>query len=629
MAAILQHRTEIDGLRAIAVGPVILFHAGLPELSGGFVGVDVFFVISGYLITALLIEDLERGRFSLGRFYERRARRILPALVVMLLACMPAAWLWLMPRQMADFSQSVVATATFASNILFWLKSGYFDTASELKPLLHTWSLAVEEQFYLFFPPLLWLIWRGGRRLAWLAIAALALASFAVSVLPWIDSNATFYLTPARVWELMAGSLCALALTRHAPLRHPLPGLAGLALIGAPMVIYSPDTAFNGWTVLPVIAGSALVILGAGPGTPTARLLSLRPLVWLGLISYSAYLWHQPLFAFARLASPDVIPLPAMLALAVAVLPLAWLTWAFVEQPARRTTALSRPALLSLSAAVLAVLAAVGLAGHLTGGAQDRFATPSLVANGEFVIPSRQSGYCFIVFDAEVDNPADATPGDCLLGTVAAPSRRYVLLGDSYAAQYEPFWDDVGKAQDIQITAMTTNWCFPSFGTGYTGPLNHPAYDQCLVNRAAARAALTAQDRLIISGNWAAVGTSGLLPEVFELIDDTVASGKEVIVMLSPVQLRASDIERAVYTDLAPRRDPIAEPDTLGVHAVLQERYGAVRGVRFITREAMFGPPGRAQVMTAEDYPYSLDGGHLSIYGARMAARNVLQDGGL
>ena len=170
----MQYRSEIDGLRALAVVPVILYHAGVSLFQGGYIGVDVFFVISGYLITTILIEDLTAGQFSLGRFYERRARRILPALFVVMLVCIPFSWIWMLPTQMKDFSESIIAVIFFGSNILFWRETGYFSAASELKPLLHTWSLAVEEQYYLLFPLFLAFVWRVRRLNAKWVIFSLA-----------------------------------------------------------------------------------------------------------------------------------------------------------------------------------------------------------------------------------------------------------------------------------------------------------------------------------------------------------------------------------------------------------------------------------------------------------------------
>ena len=206
----MKYRAEIDGLRALAVVPVILFHAGFELFSGGFVGVDVFFVISGYLITTILIEDIENKRFSIVNFYERRARRILPALFFVMLVCIPFAWMWMLPNQMKDFSQSLVAVSLLASNILFWRESGYFDTASELKPLLHTWSLAVEEQYYILFPIFLMFTWRLGVK--WILILLSIIFFISLGLAQWGSYSyafAAFFLLPTRGWELLVGVFIA------------------------------------------------------------------------------------------------------------------------------------------------------------------------------------------------------------------------------------------------------------------------------------------------------------------------------------------------------------------------------------------------------------------------------------
>ena len=333
----VHYRRDIDGLRAFAVLPVILFHAGLAPFSGGYVGVDVFFVISGFLITSIILKDLERGTFSVWQFYERRARRILPALFVMTAVCIPVAWVLFRPFLFREFAQSVAAVSVYASNFLFWEKSGYFDTAAELKPLLHTWSLAVEEQYYLVVPFLMLLLWRLGRRSLLWTLVALALASLALS--HWMAGAfpmANFYLLPSRAWELLAGALCAFVLAGGREYRSDLGAGLGLALIVGAVLVYTPETPFPSLYALAPVGGTALVILCAGRGTLVARMLGWAPLVGIGLISYSAYLWHQPLFAFTRTAlifEPEPL---LMLALSGLSLGLGWLSWRFVERPFRQ-----------------------------------------------------------------------------------------------------------------------------------------------------------------------------------------------------------------------------------------------------------------------------------------------------
>ncbi|RYH06682.1 acyltransferase family protein [Tropicimonas sp. IMCC6043] len=373
----MKYRAEIDGLRAVAVLPVILFHAGVAGFGGGFVGVDVFFVISGFLITGILLDDLDRGRYSLLTFYERRARRILPALGFVVLACLPAAWAILLPPDLESFGKSVVAVATFWSNVLFWRESDYFATAAELKPLLHTWSLAVEEQFYILFPLLLAVLFRHARR--WIVaifaaalLVSLAGADFGARVKP----VATFYLLPTRGWELLLGALVALRMRRApelllASLDNLLSG-AGLLAILAAVVLFDSTTPFPGRHAFLPALGTAAILFWAGQGTLVGRLLATRPLVFIGLISYSAYLWHQPFIAFFRYRLPEqeaFVPLVALLSL-----PVAWASWKYVETPVRFGAAWRRRELVFGSAlALLISLTGAGLLLMRDGGLPGRF----------------------------------------------------------------------------------------------------------------------------------------------------------------------------------------------------------------------------------------------------------------
>ncbi|WP_404712378.1 acyltransferase family protein [Sphingomonas sp. MMS24-J13] len=251
------YRPEVDGLRALAVLPVILFHAGVSGFTGGYIGVDIFYVISGYLITSIIVEERLAGKFTLAGFYERRARRILPALFVVMALCLPLAWWWMLPGELGDFGRSLVSVSLFASNVLFWRTSGYFGGTPELKPLLHTWSLGIEEQYYLFFPLLVAFLLPFGLKRLMMVIAILAILSFSLSVyLTTRQPMANFFLLPPRAWELFAGSLLALmsmpgTSSSIAGPRHEAFGLAGIALILVPIFVYSDRTPFPGLTALP------------------------------------------------------------------------------------------------------------------------------------------------------------------------------------------------------------------------------------------------------------------------------------------------------------------------------------------------------------------------------------------
>ncbi|MGC4250702.1 MAG: acyltransferase family protein [Sphingobium sp.] len=380
-----RYRAEIDGLRAVAVVLVLLYHAqfrigGREVFAGGFIGVDIFLVISGYLIGGILLREMREGRFSLLRFYERRARRILPALYAMLLATIPAAWLLMLPGAMKDYGAALTGAVASASNILFWHEVSY-DAADNLaNPLIHTWSLGLEEQFYLLFPALLLLIHRHARRwmphlLCGLCIASLLLAEIMTARAP----DASFFLLPSRMWELAVGAVLALrapeeesrAGTPSALL--PLLGL-GAILCSVPLMrvhLHHPGIA----TILPVL-GAALIIRYSGRGDPVGRWLSSRPMVSVGLISYSLYLWHQPVFAFGRLIRADEPRLAVKAGwIALSVL-LAVATFLWVERPTRDRRRVSSRTIWIIAFSGAALLAGTGIAIFMGKGLPGRFAPP-------------------------------------------------------------------------------------------------------------------------------------------------------------------------------------------------------------------------------------------------------------
>jgi peptidoglycan/LPS O-acetylase OafA/YrhL len=373
----MKYRREVDGLRAVAVLPVILFHAGFSVFSGGFVGVDVFFVISGYLITSILMAELEKGDFSIARFYERRARRILPALFVVMLACLPFAYMWMMPLQLKDFAASVVSVVFSLSNLFFISQVNYFAPDAYTQPLLHTWSLAIEEQYYFLFPLMLMAMRKISLRTTAFLIFLLVLVSFIFSEWAWRnDAARSFFFTLSRFWEIGVGSLCSFLTVGRSQRSSNLLSIAGLGLIVFAIFAYNENVPFPSVYALAPVVGTALVLLFADEGTWVGQLLSLRAFVGIGLISYSAYLWHQPLFAFARLRSLTEPNQVLMAALAVVALLLAWVTWRYVEQPFRKRTNpifIMRRSVFAASGIVGALFVAVGLAGHLGNGFEWRF----------------------------------------------------------------------------------------------------------------------------------------------------------------------------------------------------------------------------------------------------------------
>ncbi len=369
------YRPDIDGLRAIAVLAVILYHAGVPGFAGGYFGVDIFFAISGFLITGIIVRSLEAGRFDLATFCLRRIRRIVPALAVMCLLTVPVALLLMMPGHLENYGQSLFATAVSANNVLLYLTSGYFATETRFRPLFHTWSLGAEEQYYAIVPLLLVGAWRlAGKRgvFAVLAIGS-GMSLAARGYLQSADGEAAFLLLPPRFWELGLGGMTALAQPRllesigpRGALRQALAS-AGLAIgVGAVFLLPGPYD-LPGWQALIALIGTcALLALGSAGGS--GRLLGSPPAAGLGLISYGAYLYHAPLFAFMTLASLEPPPWQRLLALVPLSLALAWLSWRLVERPFRDPRRTSKATVLAFSGLALGAMAAIGLLLHFTGG---------------------------------------------------------------------------------------------------------------------------------------------------------------------------------------------------------------------------------------------------------------------
>lgn len=512
----MKYRKEIDGLRAVAVIPVILFHAGFESFSGGFVGVDVFFVISGYLITTLLLQDLQKGRFSLADFYERRARRILPALFFVMACSTVMGWLWLMPGDSIRFANALIAVSTFWSNILFWRQSGYFDQAAELNPLLHTWSLAVEEQYYILFPLFLLLMWRLARRYMAISLGLLALCSFALA--EWmtdVRSSAAFFMLPTRGWELLIGALLAyyMHIRSHeqlSPVFRQAGSLIGLLLIGLAVLTFDRNTPFPGVYALAPTLGAALLIWCAGTGNIAGSVLRHPLLVGIGMISYSAYLWHQPLLVFARhhsLLEPSQMTLTLLAALS---LPLAWLTWKYIEQPFRNRQFMTRYKVFWSAGAGITFFVALGVFVILQDGilrpGDERLAAIEKSA----IKPARHA--------CRIDNSfAQKKLQACL--------QRYdgavvYLLGDSHAPTLDPPLRRELARKGLGLISLTNTGCLPV--PGILRPNNHRGHD-CLAYNQAVWDYLASAPRttIILAGRW----TLGLEGSRFNNQEGGVESG--------------------------------------------------------------------------------------------------------
>ncbi|WP_407279630.1 acyltransferase family protein [Aromatoleum evansii] len=433
----LAYRPDIDGLRALAVLSVVIFHAFPEALPGGFVGVDIFFVISGYLISSIIIKALGRGEFSFADFYARRVRRIFPALLVVVSACLAVGWGALFPDEYAQLAKHSVGGLGFVANFMFWQEAGYFDTEAELKPLLHLWSLGIEEQFYIVWPALALVVWRMRHRLGGIVVILAAISLVASIALSAQWPVASYFLPWTRVWELLFGAALAWRLQRYGMLfpvsavwAPSIASVAGLLLIALGLVAIDKERVFPGaWALLPVCG--AVLLIAAGPRAAVNRiLLSARPAVWVGLISFPLYLWHWPLLSFIRILHPEGATPPVLLAALAAAFALSWATFRVVELPVRRHGGRRTVAGLVSAGALLAI---VGWSINQRDGleirlkdAQAQQASAALRWEESWL----GSGDCRHLL------PANFT-GDCLIGDASrAPDA--VIIGDSHANHF--FW---------------------------------------------------------------------------------------------------------------------------------------------------------------------------------------------
>lgn len=625
----MKYRPEVDGLRALAVIPVILFHAGIPGFLGGYVGVDVFFVISGYLITSILLIEIPGGNFSLIKFYERRARRILPALYFVILCMLPLAYFLLLPSELKTFSQSLVAVIAFVSNLFFWRTNDYFAPAAELNPMLHTWSLSVEEQFYIFFPVLLLVLWRWGPRRAFGGVVVLSLLSFGLSELGWREfASANFYLLPTRAWELGVGVLCAFVLRNRSPQGNHFLAITGLGMLLLSIFGFTESTPFpSAYALLPVV-GTALIILFATESTHVGRFLSLKPLVSVGLISYSAYLWHQPLLAFAKLRTAPEASMLLLGTLAALSIVLAAFSWRFVEQPFRHrgpSARFSRSAVFQFAGIGAIFIVGIGALGYLTDGLDFR------LSSTERAILEESASYhahvrtgandrfgCFFDFSQQarvlVEN--DCVPQNS--------SGRIILFGDSEAAHYYDALRSSSLGENVfQWTGAS---CRPfEFSLTDRRCLEFlKLFEQNVVPT------LTASDAVVVSANWIntynSIRSSEFDGQLRKIIALLVSTGAKVLIVGNTPDFKVEPFGELVGSGLSRSQDvrlPVRDYFPSDGHLAT---IASDMGAGFVQPTELFCPPETPWHCDFRKNGHFLffDQGHLSDVGAAIAIDPII-----
>ncbi|MBC7578661.1 MAG: acyltransferase [Tardiphaga sp.] len=614
----MKYRPDIDGLRALAVIPVVMFHLRMPGVSGGYLGVDVFFVISGHLICGLIDREIRAGHFSIGNFYRRRALRILPALIAMLLATTLLAYLYSLPVELTEYSSSLASAVGSVSNFYFAATAGYFDAPAETKPLLHTWSLSVEEQFYVLMPLFMLLAWRFfPKRMRAVFAAAMALSLLAALAMSLRNATFAFYLTPFRAWELGFGALLSMHILpapRNIVWRE-LCGIAGLLLLLALLVFGSSAYPLLAMTSL-ACAGAVLVIASSEHGPSlVGRWLSWPPIVMIGLISYSLYLWHWPAIVFQRTDAaffPEASDVVTRLILLIGLIGIAYLSWRFIERPFRSSEAPTRRVLVA-SAAAMASVFAIGAALIAGGGAPYRF--PDRVVSiaaylGYDPTAAFRTGQCYLganrqQFDAET----------CLRLDPARPN--YLLVGDSHAAH---LWLGLSSAMpEINVLQATASTCRPaipaadSLDSRACPRLMHYVFGQFLHDHKV--------DRILLAASW----KDEDIPQLAHTLDTLKSMGLDVVV-LGPIVEYDGALPRLLANQIMRDRPTMKDRRTIGIRErdLAMRQMVTAHGVSYISVYDAVCPTSSCDTSAAAGVPMQFDAGHLTAQGSIEVGRRLI-----
>src|SRR5215475_3315130 len=626
-----RYRADIDGMRAVAVLLVFAYHLGT-RVRGGYVGVDVFFVISGYLIGSIILGEIDAGKFSLVKFYERRVRRIMPALFVTLAVCALFGYKLFLPAELVDFAKSFLAATFSAANIFFYHQSGYFEGAAALKPLLHTWSLAVEEQFYIFLPLFLLAVRRFtpvGRQIAVLAVALL---SFLLSAWGAFHSReATFYLAHTRAWELLLGTLIALEMFPRfsGSLARNLASFTGLTLILASAVFYQKTTPFPGLAATLPCFGAAMIIAAGRDGISlVAKALSLRPIVFIGTISYSLYLWHWPLIVFQQTSGLLIHGLSPkgskLIVLAIAFV-IATLSWRFVERPFRDNRELvPRARLFQIASCAAAILVVFGVVAIATRGFPSRYPSEavkvaSFLENDDAATEAQyRVGSCFLTSH----NPnARFVPADCLKDD---PSKRNeLLIGDSHAAH---LWFGLSSVfKETNFMQATASGCKPTLEQPLGADqrcsdlMNYVIRDYLVSHRV---------DAVLLAARW----DRSDLPRIQRTVTLLKESGANVIIF-GPVVQYDSALPRLLAISIQQHDPDLPANHRVAYYQQLDEDMSRLAerqlGVKYISYFRLICSHNDCLEYAAKDVPLQSDYGHLTGQGSIAVANRLRAIGAL
>jgi len=621
-------RYDINGLRAYAVALVVLFHFGVSGFSGGFIGVDVFFVISGFLMTKIIIEKFQSNSFSFLSFYLARAIRILPALLILTIGVTIFSWFFLIPEEYKTYAKHAASSITFLSNLMYFRESGdYFAVNTHNYILLHTWSLSVEWQFYIILPILLWVIskFSNATNAYRITVYFLFILSFILSI--WLtNKNPTFafYMIPTRAWEMLAGGIVYLnfnniILTNK---QKKLIELTGFLFIIFGLVSFDSKTSWPGAAALVPVVGSMLILIA---NNQESNLTKFKPMQFIGSTSYSIYLWHWPIVFFLGYFGLEKNLIYIIIGIFISIF-LGWLSFRFVENPTRRN--LSKKHFLKSYVqlgSITLILSVSFVSIFKLNGVPERSSNEYKEITNNIVMPLPNNGWCFYSVDSIPSLSVGEENLNCHVGSKEKNAKKALLFGDSYAGHNIPFWDEIGRNLNLNVNAITTNWCYPSLDENFTGSTNSRAYEQCLINRKHLKETLDSYDVVIFAGSWNSVILKENHKNSFkELVDLVKAKNIKTLVMSAPYSFDTNIgmlFKRSVWLNQSFNIESYANNSSSKkqkeAHDQILKLIGSSENIMLLNQKYLFNDGFLAK----NNIPYLVDGGHLSVIGSLESAK--------
>lgn len=623
-----QFRYDINGLRAYAVILVVLFHFQVFGFSAGFIGVDIFFVISGYLMTKIIIDQIMQEKFSIWKFYLARGIRILPALLLLTFMIALVGWFLLIPEEYKNYGKHAASSITFLSNFVYWRESSdYFSAAAHDKILLHTWSLSVEWQFYIILPIILLIIGKIKRNRNILNLAVLfgfiisLILSYKVSQ---FSPTTAFYMIPTRAWEMLAGGLVYAYFSKLviANSFKNLVEFTGFGLILISLFIFKSTTLWPSFNAVLPVLGSMLILIS---NSNNSVLTKPKVFQLTGNSSYSIYLWHWPIVFFISYFGVKNNQFIIISGILISLF-LGWISYKFVETPTRKyLTKIS-----TLKSYIILIIITAVLAGTFTliffkNGIPERATQAYSEKIKEVVMPLPSNGWCFYSVDSISSLSIGKEGLNCKIGAMNDAKHTALLFGDSYAAHNLPFWDKIGKSLNTQVHPVTTNWCYPGLSDQFTGPKSSRAFDQCKFNRKYLSKNMAEYDYLIFAGSWKAVNDKNQLENFDDLLAEATKLNIPIIIMAAPYSFNiniGNAYKRAIWLNRKLNLSDYANDEYDSSRVKANEAVKAISNkypnTLFIDEDALYS----SSHLTEEGSPYSLDGGHMSLLGSKSSANH-------